>query len=67
MKIALLKKKYAGSWLAIQVTKRGSHKEPLEGKLIAKAKTHHGLHRTLKDPNVYETYAGRVPKTAILY
>ena len=65
--IRALKRKYHGYWLAIKVTKRGTHKEPLAGTLVARAKTHHELHRRLKDPNVYETYAGRVPSTAVLY
>ncbi|MBI4437231.1 MAG: hypothetical protein HY590_07465 [Candidatus Omnitrophica bacterium] len=67
LEIKTLKRKYHGYWLAIKVTKRGSHKEPLAGSLVAKAKTHHQLHRLLKDPNVYETYAGKIPQTAVLY
>ena len=67
LEIKALKRKYHGYWLAIKVTKRGSHKEPLAGTLVAKAKTHEKLHRLLKDPNVYETYAGKVPSMAVLY
>ncbi len=65
--IKTLKQKYHGYWLAIKVTKRGAHKEPLAGTLVAKAKSHRDLHRLLKDPNVYETYAGKVPFMAVLY
>ncbi len=66
-KIEKLRKKYQGYWLAIKVTKRGDYNQPLEGKLVGRAKTHHELHRILEDPNVYETYAGKVPTKAVLF
>lgn len=65
--IKKLKKKFEGFWLAIKVTRRGKHNEPLSGKIVAKAKTHHDLHRVLKDPNVYETFAGKVPTKAVFF
>ena len=65
--ILSLKRKYPGDWLAIKVTKRGKHQEPVAGELVCHAPTHRALHRRLTDPNVYETYAGRVPTQAILY
>ncbi|OGC24012.1 hypothetical protein A3J90_01885 [candidate division WOR-1 bacterium RIFOXYC2_FULL_37_10] len=65
--IKKLKKKFRGFWLGIKVTKRGKYKEPILGKIIAKAKTHHGLHCVLKDPDVYETFAGKTPTQAVLF
>jgi hypothetical protein len=61
-----LKRNYAGEWLAIKVTKRGKYHEPVAGKLICHAKTHKVLHHRLRDPNVYETYSGKLPTKAIL-
>lgn len=65
--IQALKRKYRGEWLAIKVTRRGKHQEPVGGELVCHAKTHHALHRRLTDPNVYETYAGTLPTQAVLY
>jgi len=65
--IQSLKRKYRGEWLAIKVTKRGKHKQPLAGELVCRSRSHHGLHRRLTDPNVYETYAGKLPTQAVLY
>ncbi len=65
--IPRLKQKYHGEWLAIKVTKRGRHHEPLAGELVCHAPSHHALHQRLRDPNVYETYAGRLPTQAVLY
>lgn len=66
-KIEDLKRKHQGYWLAIKVTKRGEYNQPVEGELVTQAKSHHELHRCLKDPNVYETYAGEVPTKAVLF
>jgi len=66
-RIRTLKVRYPNQWLAIKVTKRGPHHEPLIGELLARAPTHRALHRRLKDPNVYETYTGRIPRQAILF
>ena len=65
--IQSLKRKYRRVWLAIKVTKRGKHDEPLAGELVCHAPSHRTLHRRLTDPNVYETYAGPLPTRAILY
>ncbi len=62
-----LKRKYLGQWLAIKVTKRGRHHEPLLGELVCHARSHRALHHRLSDPNVYETYAGPLPTQAVLY
>jgi len=51
--ILTLKRKYRGQWLAIKVTRRGRHQEPVSGQLVCHAKTHRALHRRLTDPNVY--------------
>ena len=65
--ILSLKRKYRGEWLAIKVTRRGTHQEPKAGELVCRARTHRALHRRLTDPNVYETYAGKLPTQAVLY
>jgi len=65
--IQTLKRRYRGEWLAIKVTKRGKHHEPLAGELVSHASSHRTLHRRLTDPEVYETYAGRLPTQAVLY
>lgn len=65
--IQTLKRKYRGQWLAIKVTKRGKHQEPVAGELICRGRSHRGLHRRLTDPDVYETYAGPLPTQAVLY
>ena len=65
--ILSLKRKYRGEWLAIKVTRRGKYQEPTEGELLHHARTHRALHRRLTDPDVYETYAGKLPTQAILY
>lgn len=66
-RILTLKSRYPKQWLAIKVTKRGPHDEPVAGELLARAPTHRALHRRLKDPNVYETYTGPTPRQAILF
>lgn len=66
-KIEDLKRKYAGLWLAIKVTERDEYGRPVTGELAAKAKTHRELHKALMDPNVCETYAGKVPTKAVLF
>ena len=65
--IQTLKRKYRGEWLALKVTKRGKHDEPLAGELVCHAPSHRTLHRRLTDPSVYETYAGKLPTQAVLY
>lgn len=65
--IQVLKRRYRGEWLAIKVTKRGKHQEPLAGELVSHAPSHRSLHRRLTDPEVYETYAGPLPTQAVLY
>lgn len=65
--IQALKRRYQGEWLAIKVTKRGKHQEPLAGELICRARSHQALHRRLTDPSVYETFAGKLPVQAVLY
>ena len=65
--ILTLKRKYRGEWLAIKVTRRGKHKQPVAGELVCRARTHRALHRRLTDPSVYETYAGPLPTQAVLY
>lgn len=65
--IQTLKRRYAGEWLAIKVKRRGKRQEPVAGELVCHAKSHQALHRRLSDPNVYETYAGKLPTQAVLY
>ena len=65
--IQTLKRRYPGEWLAIKVTKRGKYHEPVAGEMVCHASSHRALHRRLTDPNVYETYAGKLPTQAILY
>jgi len=65
--IHALKRRYPKQWLAIKVTKRGPHQEPLAGELLVRAPSHKALHHRLKDPHVYETYAGPAPKQAVLF
>ena len=66
--IQQLKRKYRGQWLAIKVTKRGRHQEPLAGELVCRARSHHALHQRLTTSGeVYETYAGPIPIQAVLY
>lgn len=65
--ISQLKKKHKGFWLAISVNERDKFGRPISGKLIAKAKTHKELHKILKNPNVYETFAGKIPTKAVLF
>ena len=65
--IHTLKRRYPKQWLAIKVTKRGLHQEPIAGELLAHAPSHKALHRRLTDPRVYETYAGPTPKQAVLF
>ena len=65
--IQVLKRRYPRQWLAIKVTKRGPHQEPLAGELVVHAQSHKALHLRLKDPHVYETYAGPTPKQAVLF
>lgn len=65
--IQQLKQKDRGEWLAVKVTKRGKHQEPLAGELLCHARSHRILHRRLSDPSVYETYAGKIPTHAVLY
>ena len=65
--IHALKRRYPKQWLAIKVTKRGPHQEPIAGELVLHATSHRALHRRLKDPYIYETYAGPTPKQAVLF
>ena len=65
--IKSLKRKYHGYWLAIKVTKWDRRQGPVAGILVGKAKTHHGLHKRVKEVNIYETYAGKIPHQAILF
>ncbi len=62
-----IKEKYQGMWLAIKVAERDEYNKPIKGEVLVSAKTHHELHINLKDPNVYETYAGPLPAKAILF
>ena len=65
--IQTLKRRYRGQWLAIKVTRRGKHQEPVAGELVCRDRSHRALHRRLTDPDVYETYAGKLPTQAVLY
>lgn len=65
--IQQLKRQYRGQWLAIKVTKRGRHHEPVAGELVCRARSHQALHRRLTESEVYETYAGPIPIQAVLY
>lgn len=58
--IESLKKKYAGEWLAVEVTKLSAG-EPVEGRLISHEKDRKKLWEKLElssDKEVYVTYAG---------
>ena len=65
-----IRKKHKGYWLAILVTRRNRLGVPVRGRLLARARSHHGLHARLEDEpdhDVYETYGGKVPRQAVLF
>ena len=60
-KIADLKRKYEGEWLAIEVTKEANG-EPTEGKMVYHSSDHDELWDkiALDKRRIYVTYAGRL-------
>ena len=60
LEIEVLKKKYPGEWLAIEVTEERDG-EPVRGRLILHSKDRDELWRKMKlsrDREIYVTYAG---------
>lgn len=62
--IEFLKKKFAGEWLAIRVTKEDEVGNSLEGEVLERDSDYHKLHEAIRRKNIRNiliAFAGQVP------
>lgn len=62
--IDALKRKFAGEWLAIKVTKEDDRGKSLEGDVLVRDKDYHKLHEAVRRKhlrNVLIAFAGPIP------
>ena len=60
----VIKKKYKGEWVIIEVLEEDEHEEPIKGKLLAHSKSRNEIYAQLKDMmgDICMFFAGEIPK-----